>query len=216
VAVAAIRAANAVLPIPDEAIQQGLSTVRWPGRLQIIERPGGKRILLDGAHNIAGAEALKQRWTIISKCRPALVLGIRATKTGRLFVRCWLPELNEYSWHRLAAIERLLPRFGKSVPSRQSNGADNPHGIRGAGFGTGEPKQAVWSPVRFICWRSPGTAGLSGSAEGERGLNEWIATRDATHSPIRPQSNANVTARTQRSQRMEKSILASVGYRGLP
>ncbi len=42
--------------IPDIAIRQGLSTVKWPGRLELIsENP---KILLDGAHNIDGMKSL--------------------------------------------------------------------------------------------------------------------------------------------------------------
>jgi dihydrofolate synthase/folylpolyglutamate synthase len=40
----------------EEAIRRGLTQARWPGRLQIFsDRP---RIILDGAHNPAGAQAL--------------------------------------------------------------------------------------------------------------------------------------------------------------
>ncbi len=38
------------------AIRRGLAEVVWPGRLQVVE--DGPRIILDGAHNPAGAEAL--------------------------------------------------------------------------------------------------------------------------------------------------------------
>jgi dihydrofolate synthase/folylpolyglutamate synthase len=45
------------LPVPREAIEQGLTDVRWPARLETIETPRG-RVLVDGAHNPAGARAL--------------------------------------------------------------------------------------------------------------------------------------------------------------
>jgi dihydrofolate synthase/folylpolyglutamate synthase len=42
--------------LDETEIRRGLTQMRWPGRLQIVgERP---RILLDGAHNPAGAETL--------------------------------------------------------------------------------------------------------------------------------------------------------------
>ena len=47
-----------MLPITPAAIDAGLRDVRWPGRLQMIEVPGGRRVLLDAAHNPAGAWAL--------------------------------------------------------------------------------------------------------------------------------------------------------------
>jgi dihydrofolate synthase / folylpolyglutamate synthase len=45
------------LEVGEEAIRQGLASARWPGRLQVI--PGPPRILVDGAHNPAGATALR-------------------------------------------------------------------------------------------------------------------------------------------------------------
>jgi dihydrofolate synthase/folylpolyglutamate synthase len=39
-------------------IGQGLATVRWPGRLERVFFPGGREVLLDAAHNPAGAAAL--------------------------------------------------------------------------------------------------------------------------------------------------------------
>ncbi len=51
-------AATRVLPVAREHIVAGLTTAYWPGRLQVIERPGGQTIVLDGAHNVAGMQAL--------------------------------------------------------------------------------------------------------------------------------------------------------------
>jgi dihydrofolate synthase/folylpolyglutamate synthase len=46
------------LPLAPAAIMAGIRDVRWPGRLQMVEMPGGRRALLDAAHNPAGAWAL--------------------------------------------------------------------------------------------------------------------------------------------------------------
>jgi dihydrofolate synthase/folylpolyglutamate synthase len=46
------------LPVTPASIIAGLRDVRWPGRLQMLEVPGGRRVLLDAAHNPAGAWAL--------------------------------------------------------------------------------------------------------------------------------------------------------------
>ena len=44
------------MSLDPRAIRRGLETARWHGRLQLV--PGSPSILLDGAHNAAGAEAL--------------------------------------------------------------------------------------------------------------------------------------------------------------
>ncbi|HET9209893.1 MAG TPA: folylpolyglutamate synthase/dihydrofolate synthase family protein [Thermoanaerobaculia bacterium] len=40
------------------AIREGAAACRWPGRLEAIGLPGGRRLLLDAAHNPAGAAVL--------------------------------------------------------------------------------------------------------------------------------------------------------------
>jgi dihydrofolate synthase/folylpolyglutamate synthase len=46
--------------IDPEAIGRGAASCRWPGRLEPVELPGGRRALLDAAHNAAGAAALAE------------------------------------------------------------------------------------------------------------------------------------------------------------
>jgi dihydrofolate synthase/folylpolyglutamate synthase len=46
------------VPMGAESIVAGIRDVRWPGRLQMLEMPGGRRVLLDAAHNPAGAWVL--------------------------------------------------------------------------------------------------------------------------------------------------------------
>jgi dihydrofolate synthase/folylpolyglutamate synthase len=61
-AVVAIRLLETVadlgLAIPATAICEGLERVRWPGRLELLTDPQGRQVLVDGAHNPAGAAAL--------------------------------------------------------------------------------------------------------------------------------------------------------------
>ncbi len=49
--------AAGIANVPDEARRRGFASATWPGRLELIDR-GGQLILLDGAHNPAGAAAL--------------------------------------------------------------------------------------------------------------------------------------------------------------
>jgi len=54
----ALTAVNALtaLGIPGDAIERGIAGVRWPGRLELVSR--NPDLILDGAHNPAGARAL--------------------------------------------------------------------------------------------------------------------------------------------------------------
>ena len=48
------------LGIGPEAIAQGASSCRWPGRLERVELPEGRSVLLDAAHNPEGAGVLAE------------------------------------------------------------------------------------------------------------------------------------------------------------
>ena len=47
-----------VPPVMSDAIEAGLTTTRWPGRLELVQGAGDRRVLLDAAHNPAAAGAL--------------------------------------------------------------------------------------------------------------------------------------------------------------
>jgi dihydrofolate synthase/folylpolyglutamate synthase len=46
------------ISVTDAAIRAGFAAARWPGRLEALDDPRFGRVLLDGAHNPAGARAL--------------------------------------------------------------------------------------------------------------------------------------------------------------
>jgi dihydrofolate synthase/folylpolyglutamate synthase len=64
-------AAAGVATVPDDARRQGYASARWPGRLELLEI-GGRDVLLDGAHNPAGAAALA---AALDELRPFLADG---------------------------------------------------------------------------------------------------------------------------------------------
>jgi dihydrofolate synthase / folylpolyglutamate synthase len=78
--------------IPDAAIVRGLADVRWPGRLE--EVPGRPLLLLDGAHNPAGVEALRAELDgAYAGRRIHLVFGaVREKEVGPMLARL-LPRM---------------------------------------------------------------------------------------------------------------------------
>jgi dihydrofolate synthase/folylpolyglutamate synthase len=60
-----------IATIPDDARRRGYADARWPGRLELL-RAEGRDILLDGAHNPAGAAAFA---TALDELRPFLGSG---------------------------------------------------------------------------------------------------------------------------------------------
>jgi len=59
-ALATVETLQDIIPVSAASVCTGLETVSWPGRLQCITRDSGQNILLDGAHNVAGAKALRE------------------------------------------------------------------------------------------------------------------------------------------------------------
>jgi dihydrofolate synthase/folylpolyglutamate synthase len=65
--------------VPDAAIVEGLTTVRWPARLERFRR-GAAEVLVDAAHNPAGARALAAHLASIGWRDAALVVGVMQDK----------------------------------------------------------------------------------------------------------------------------------------
>ncbi len=61
------------------AVRDGLAAVRWPGRFEIV--PGSPTVIIDGAHNPAGAAVLRAALDEVFPGRPVVfALGILADK----------------------------------------------------------------------------------------------------------------------------------------
>ncbi|NVN90769.1 MAG: bifunctional folylpolyglutamate synthase/dihydrofolate synthase [Desulfuromonadales bacterium] len=66
------------IQVPQDALVAGISTARWPGRMELI--PGHPRLLLDGAHNQSGSEALAEALGDYHYERLLLVVGVMEDK----------------------------------------------------------------------------------------------------------------------------------------
>jgi len=67
------------LAVTAEAVRQGVEDVRWPGRLETV-RHGEFDVLIDGAHNPAGARALASYITAAYGRRLPMVVGVMRDK----------------------------------------------------------------------------------------------------------------------------------------
>jgi dihydrofolate synthase / folylpolyglutamate synthase len=63
--------------VPPAAVALGLAAVQWPGRLERIVRPGGRELLLDAAHNPAGAATLASYLVATGEKRPLVFAAMR-------------------------------------------------------------------------------------------------------------------------------------------
>jgi dihydrofolate synthase/folylpolyglutamate synthase len=114
--VAALHALAGVEPrltCPPEAIVTGLRDVDWPGRLQVLSRR--PLVVLDGAHNAASAEVLRDAVTSnFSYRRLHLVLGLSAGKDAHGVLQALAPHaeaiyLTRAAHERAATLAELAP-----------------------------------------------------------------------------------------------------------
>ncbi len=114
-ALATVRTLSSVQPVSQAQIIEGLSTVSWPGRLQVVERASGQKLVLDGAHNPAGASILASALRdLFRDTKPTLILGI----------------LRDKDWQAMCAL--LAPRASRLllVPVHSERTAE-PHSLAG-------------------------------------------------------------------------------------
>ncbi len=174
-ALAAVRAVGARLPVSEAALRQGIATVVWAGRLQLLRR-GTQRILLDGAHNLDSARSLRAALALhFPGERPTLALGILRDKdhaemcamlaplAGRLLL---VPVQNERT---LAAAELLAPCRAAN-PAAEITVCDSlPDAVRRA---ADAPFVLITGSLYLIGEALELLGATPGNVPSERGLNE--------------------------------------------
>ena len=95
VAVALLEAAGSRgVPVTAEAVASGLASPDWPARLEMFALEGGRRVLLDAAHNQDGAAALADYLRQWHPERPPLVFGVMHDKDVDVMLQTLLPVVS--------------------------------------------------------------------------------------------------------------------------
>jgi dihydrofolate synthase/folylpolyglutamate synthase len=203
VAAYTVRAVSNLIPVSDELVRAGLAAVQWPGRLQLVERNRagadsdspdvlagealaaaqfmaagpGKKVLLDGAHNAGGAEALRVALrTYFPEQSPALVLGVLQDKDCQKICEILAPTAGRIltvpvKSRRTAAAGELAAMCRAANPQARIHEAGSLGEALAAA--AAEPFVVVTGSLYLVgealelLKLSPGKTG------GERGLNEW-------------------------------------------
>jgi dihydrofolate synthase/folylpolyglutamate synthase len=98
------------LDVTDEAKTKGLKVVRWPGRMEFIDGVAQARILLDAAHNPAGAEALARTLETLEYDRLVMVTGVMEDKDAAATMDKLLPFADEVIFTRVAYYRGKSPK----------------------------------------------------------------------------------------------------------
>jgi dihydrofolate synthase/folylpolyglutamate synthase len=94
--------------ISEAALGRGIAATRWPGRLQLISRQ--PRLLVDGAHNPAGARALAAALPQLRRGRLGLVMGVLKDKDWRGILAPLLPQAERCFFSAPRNIRALNPQ----------------------------------------------------------------------------------------------------------
>jgi dihydrofolate synthase/folylpolyglutamate synthase len=167
------------IPVTQETIRAGLSRVEWAGRLQLVERAPGRKLLLDGAHNVGSAEMLRTALrTYFGTRTPTFILGILRDKD-------WLPMceilaplaarilLVPVSSRRSATPDELLPACRAANPKAEievcPSLADALHRAQNDPFVVVTGSLYLVGEAMELLQLAPASPG------NERDLNEWGA-----------------------------------------
>lgn len=117
--------------IPDSALRTGIATAHWPGRMELI--PGVPPLLLDGAHNPAGAEALADALQDYRYDRLLTVLGIMADKDAAALCSSLIP-VTSACYCVTPAVDRAMPDTALAALLQRAGMESRPCGSVAAGI----------------------------------------------------------------------------------
>jgi len=197
-ALATVKALQDKIPLSDDIIRTGLETVHWPGRLQLVKTHSGQTILLDGAHNAAGAEALRDALRS-EEIRAAMSSSPAQSSTGAgrqvAGATLILGVLEDKDWQPICASLAPLAERILLVPVPSERTA-SPEALRDACRKANRSAQVIACPSLadalkqaandpfvvvtgslYLVGEAMELLGLSPTAPSERALNEWTASK---------------------------------------
>jgi dihydrofolate synthase/folylpolyglutamate synthase len=168
------------LPVAEQNIRAGLASVNWPGRLQRIEMPDGRLILLDGAHNAAGAAALRAALEKhFAGVRPLFIFGALADKKWLEICKILAPVAAKVfavpvASERTAAAGDLAAAFRAANPQLEALTAAN---LEAALSACKYEPYIVITGSLYLVGEALERLGWPPAGVGERGLNEWTTPK---------------------------------------
>ena len=164
--------------VSEAALRAGLASVSWPGRLQLIKTPAGRTILLDGAHNAAGAAALRAALEQeFAGVHPVIIFGALADKKWKEICGILAPLAESVltvpvASDRTAAAGDLAAAFRAARPQLAAAAAAN---LESALAACEDKPFVVITGSLYLVGEALERLGFPPAGADERGLNEWTA-----------------------------------------
>ena len=112
-------------PLADEVLRTGISQACWPGRMEYFAGP--PRLILDGAHNPAGALALAESLEGVPRRRLIVVAGVMGDKDAAGILEPLLPLADE--------VVAVTPAVERGLPASELAALCRRRGVRAADGG---------------------------------------------------------------------------------
>jgi dihydrofolate synthase/folylpolyglutamate synthase len=176
VALATIERLQTQLPVSADDVLRGLETVSWPGRLQLVPR-GDQTLLLDGAHNPDGIQALCATLrSDFADRRPAVVFGAMADKDLVGLARLLVPVvgslcLTRFASERAASTEALAAAFRTAGFTRPILEAQST--AEALALSVGEPFVVLTGSLYFVGEALEQLGLMKNPGADEKSLNNW-------------------------------------------
>ena len=180
-ALAVVEILSKEIPLAEEASAAGLLNVQWPGRLQIVHPAPGRTIILDGAHNPAGAEVLRSALgKLCPSTRLTLVFAVMQDKDWPAMCRILAPLASRICLAPVSSDRSADPEVMREF-CRQLNPSAEAHACSSMSDAlsrtASDPFVLVTGSLHFV---GEAIEALNLSAipsQDERGLNEWTTPR---------------------------------------
>jgi dihydrofolate synthase/folylpolyglutamate synthase len=127
-------AARHGIGVDESSLRRGMAAARWPGRMELLDGSpiGLRRVLLDGAHNPAGAAALARTLRDLGLARPTIVFGAMRTKRVHAVLRALVPldprfvftRVEDPAAHEPEALARIWRGIGGTTAATASTPAE--------------------------------------------------------------------------------------------
>jgi dihydrofolate synthase/folylpolyglutamate synthase len=172
------------MSITPPQIEEAMANVYWPGRLQLITHSSGQKFLLDGAHNEAGAEslrnALQNRFVTTEK---TIILGVLQDKNWKSICALLAPLATRILLVPVSSDRTSAPEALAAVCRTANPGAEiQVHSSFSAAFAARPTRGlVVITGSLYLIGEAMEVLGIVANSPQERGLNEWL---------VRPRSAA--------------------------
>ena len=165
--------------VGNSALSRGLGSVRWRGRMERVQKSPGQIMLLDGAHNPAGAQALAVALEAeFPGARPTLIFGVFRDKdsvsmcrslvsaAGRVVLTRVQSDRSEDPEKLARACREVNPRVPIQVCESLERALENV---------AGDPLVVIAGSLYLVGEAMELLQLMPAPAEDEKGLNQWRA-----------------------------------------